>query len=162
LLPVLAYPAWVTAKTVPVEGVPADHGFINQVLDLLRARGGRATPARRLLLEVLVRSHGHRSAEELAAEVHAQAPEVNLTTIYRNLDELERLGIVDRTRLAHGPATFHLASAAHGHLACEQCGAMTEIPGEAFNQLAKAAERLQGFVIRPSHFAVSGRCVDCQ
>jgi Ferric uptake regulator family len=48
--------------------------------------------------------------------VHARAPDVHLSTNYRNLEELERLGVIDSTRLGSGPATYHLASAAHGHL----------------------------------------------
>jgi Fe2+ or Zn2+ uptake regulation protein len=69
----------------------------------MRAHGGRATPARRLLLGALVENPGQSSAEELAASVHARAPDVYKSTIYRNLDELERLNVVDRTRLGRGP-----------------------------------------------------------
>jgi Fe2+ or Zn2+ uptake regulation protein len=58
------------------------------------------------LLEALLAGPGHRSAEQLAADIQARAPGVNLSTIYRNLDELERLKIVDRTHLGHGPATY--------------------------------------------------------
>ncbi len=61
-------------------------GLIEDVLARMRAQGGRATPARRLLLGALTASREHRSAEELAAEVQAHAPDVNLSTIYRNLD----------------------------------------------------------------------------
>ena len=98
----------------------------------MRAHGARVTQARRLLLAALVENPGHSSAEELAAYVQARAPDVNLSTIYRNLDELERLNVVDRTRLGHGPATYHLASATHGHLVCERCSSMTEVPDEIF------------------------------
>jgi Fe2+ or Zn2+ uptake regulation protein len=69
-------------------------------------------------LRALVENPGHSSAEELAASVHARAPDVYKPTIYRNLDELERLNVVDRTRLGRGLATYHLASATHGHLVC--------------------------------------------
>jgi Fe2+ or Zn2+ uptake regulation protein len=85
------------------------------VLAGLRERGGRATPARRLLLAALFRDRRHRSAEELADDVQAQAA-VNISTIYRNLGELVRLGVVGRSHLGSGPAAYHLASATHGHL----------------------------------------------
>ena len=137
-------------------------GVIDNVLAQLRQHGGRATSARRLLLEALLASPGHRTAEQLAADVQASAPGVNLSTIYRNLDELERLKVVDRTRLSHGPATYHLAAAAHGHLVCEHCGSMTEVPGQIFGDLAAATQARYGFVINPHHFAVTGRCSDCQ
>jgi hypothetical protein len=67
------------------------------------------------------------------------APDVYKSTIYHNLDELERLNVVDRTRLGHGPATYHLASATHGHLVCERCSSMTEVPDEIFASLTEIA-----------------------
>jgi len=134
---------------------------VEDVLGLLRARGGRATPARRLLLAALLQP-GHHSAEQIAASVHARAPDVHLTTIYRNLDELERLHVIDRTYVSNSPATYHLASAAHGHLACETCGAILELPDDAFQGLADAAKAIHGFTISPSHFAIPGYCSRCQ
>ena len=137
-------------------------GAVEDVLTLVRRHGGRATPARRMLLDALFAGTGHRSAEELAAEVRALAPDVHLSTIYRNLEELERLGIVDSTRLGSGPATYHLASAVHGHLLCETCGSMTEVPDEIFTELVRVAGTEYGFTINPHRFAVTGRCADCK
>ena len=141
---------------------PADRQAIEDVLALVRRHGGRATPARRLLLNALFGCREHRSAEELAAEVHSRAPDVHLSTIYRNLEELERLGVIDSTRLGNGPATYHLASAAHGHLVCEQCGTMVEVPDEIFADLVRVAGSEYGFAINPHRFAVTGRCAACQ
>jgi Fur family transcriptional regulator, ferric uptake regulator len=140
----------------------ADRDGVEEVLARMREAGGRATPARRLLLRVLFSEDTHRSAEELAAAVQAQAPDVNISTIYRNLDELVRLGVVDRTYLGGGPAAYHLASAAHGHIVCEQCGAMTEVPDELFDDLARAVAARYGFLIAPHRFAVTGLCASCQ
>ena len=140
----------------------ANRDAIEDVLALVRRHGGRATPARRLLLQALFGSRDHRSAEELAAEVHAGAPDVHLSTIYRNLEELERLGVIDSTRLGSGAATYHLASAAHGHLVCERCGTMIEVPDEIFADLVRVAGTEYGFAINPHRFAVTGRCAACQ
>lgn len=158
----MAYPETVTqdAHAAPQPGVGPD--LIEEVLARMRAHGGRATSARRLLLSALVEHPGHRSAEELAADVQARAPDVHLSTIYRNLDELERLNVVNRTHLGHVPATYHLASAAHGHLVCEECGSMTEVPDGMFRDLAATARTRYGFAVNPHHFAVTGRCSTCQ
>jgi Fe2+ or Zn2+ uptake regulation protein len=144
-----------------VNGTP-DRQAIEDVLTLVRQHGGRATPARRLLLNALFGSREHRSAEDLAAEVHSRAPDVHLSTIYRNLEELERLGVIDSTRLGTGPATYHLASAAHGHLVCEQCGSMIEVPDEIFADLVHVASTRYGFAINPHRFAVTGHCATCR
>jgi Fur family transcriptional regulator, ferric uptake regulator len=143
-------------------GQAAERDAVDAVLARLRERGGRATPGRRLLLGVLFGDRRHRSAEELAAEVKAQAPDVNRSTIYRNLEELVRLGVVDRAHIGGGPAAYHLASAAHGHLACEKCGSITEVPDELFDGLAGSLGERYGFTVDPHHFALAGRCADCQ
>jgi len=158
----LIYPGPMAGEAAETLTEHADRQAIEDVLALVRRHGGRATPARRLLLNALFGCREHRSAEDLAAEVHAQAPDVHLSTIYRNLEELERLGVIDSTRLGNGPATYHLASAAHGHLVCEQCGTMVEVPDEIFADLVRVAGTEYGFAINPHRFAVTGRCATCQ
>ena len=139
-----------------------DTTTVEGALELLRQNGGRITSSRRFLLRLLFNSEGHHTAEELAAEVQAQAPDIHLSTIYRNLDELERLGVIVHAHLGHGPATFHLASSTHGHFVCEECGKMIEAPDKLFAGLAKVAKSEFGFTIDPHHFAMLGRCANCK
>ena len=148
----------------PQSPVPAGSGdatTVEGVLDIVRQQGGRVTSARRLLLRALFDSNEHHTAEDLAAEVQLQAPDISLSTIYRNLDELERLGVIIHAHLGHGPATYHLASSSHGHFVCEECGKMIEAPDALFGSLAEAARAQFGFTIDPHHFAMLGRCADC-
>ena len=128
---------------------------------MLRQHGGRVTSSRRILLRSLFTSTDHRTAEELAAEVQAEAPDIHISTIYRNLDELERLGIVVHSHFGHGPATYHVATAVHGHFVCEECGTLIEVPDDLFAGLAEAAQTQFGFTISPHHFAMLGRCARC-
>ncbi len=87
---------------------------------------------------------------------------MHLSTIYRNLDELERLGVVVHSHLGHGPATYHLAATAHCHFVCEHCGAAVKAPDELFVSLADRAKKQFGFTIDPHHFSIFGRCRNCQ
>jgi Fur family transcriptional regulator, ferric uptake regulator len=135
---------------------------VEEVLARVRSTGGRVTTPRRLLVRCLFEAAGHRTAEELAAEIQAQAPDVSLSTVYRNLEELERLGVVVHAHLGHGPATYHLASAAHGHLACEKCDTHVEVSDGFFADLRRRAIVEFGFAIDPRHFAVIGLCAACQ
>jgi Fur family transcriptional regulator, ferric uptake regulator len=152
----------VTRSSTHPEPTIAGVDSVEGAMALLRERGGRVTSSRVLLLRALFDAHGHRTAEELGAEVRAVAPEVHISTIYRNLDDLERLGVVVHAHLGHGPATYHLAAGAHGHFVCEACGAMIEAPDEIFGGLSRAAKARFSFDINPHHFAVLGRCRDCQ
>ena len=101
---------------------------VEQVVELLRASGSRITSSRRILLRCLFDGAPHRSAEEIASEVQAIAPDVHISTIYRNLYELERLGVVVHAHLGPIPAMYHLTTETHGHLVCEVCGPWSRPP----------------------------------
>jgi Fur family transcriptional regulator, ferric uptake regulator len=143
-------------------GVGRSLSSVDEVLALVRARGGRATPPRRTLLQVLFEADGHLSAEELAGAVQARAPDVHMSTIYRNLEDLQRLGVVVHSHLGHGPATYQLASLAHGHFICELCGVTIEAPDQLFQGLSRSVKSKLGFSIDPHHFAILGRCSACE
>ncbi|MDA8072284.1 MAG: Fur family transcriptional regulator [Actinomycetota bacterium] len=142
-------------------GAPAGDDAIAAVLDLFRARGGRVTESRRLLLHCLFERQGHRTADELVAQVNALDPAVHRSTVYRNLDELEQLGVVEHVHLGHGPATYHLREDRHGHLVCERCGQSIAVPEALFDNLEQAVLRRYGFLLQPRHFAVQGTCASC-
>ena len=127
----------------------------------LREGGVRITTARRLVLRALVDGPSHPTAEELLTTIRTMAPDVHASTVYRNLEELERLGVVVHTHLGHGPATYHLAAEAHGHLVCERCGLALEAPSDLVDQLARGTMERLGFILRPYHFAVLGICSRC-
>jgi Fur family ferric uptake transcriptional regulator len=142
---------------------PAASGYFTEVaLARLRATGHRITTARRVLVSVLSENRAHRSADELAAAVQARAPGTNRSTVYRNLDELARLGLVDRTGIGSRPAAFHLTPADHGHLACETCGQITEIPGQLLDDLARTLRDRYGFAVSQHRFAITGCCAGCR
>ncbi len=102
------------------------------------------------------------SVEALAEAVQERAPDVHISTIYRNVEELEELGVVAHSHLGHGPVTYQLAALAHAHLVCEDCGARIEVSDDLFAGLAKAAKAELGFSIDPHHVAIQGRCSDCE
>ena len=131
------------------------------ILALLRAQGGRVTTPRRAILETFLGIGGHGTAESLTARVQVNQPDVHESTVYRFLDELERLGVVDHVHLGHGPAVYHLASDAHHHLVCDRCGTVVEVPEEVFAGLRTSLQEGFGFSLHPRHFAVTGRCGAC-
>lgn len=134
---------------------------VGALVDSLRGRGERITIARRALLTALAEAEDHRSAEELAADISRSHPDVHLATIYRTLDKLRRLGVVEHTHLGHGPAVYHLADEVHQHLVCENCGLVVEVPPTVFKPLERVILREYGFTMASRHFAVVGRCKEC-
>lgn len=134
---------------------------LDRILDQLRAAGGRVTPARRALVGALLEAAGHVTADDLAEAVQRSHPDVHRSTIYRTLDALEALGVVDHVHLGHGRGVYHLLDDPHQHLVCEVCSAVIEAPDELFEPLANKLVADYGFVLRPNHFAVLGRCAAC-
>lgn len=132
-----------------------------EVLRLLRANGGRVTGARRAILRALIDHGAHPTAEQLTADVQARHPDTHESTVYRFLDELERLGVVDHVHLGHGPAVYHFADDTHHHLVCEACGLVVEVPDRALDDLRRRLRREFDFEMEPRHFAVPGRCGAC-
>ncbi|MBU6243082.1 MAG: transcriptional repressor, partial [Acidobacteria bacterium] len=62
----------------------------------LREKGLRLTPQRELVLNA-VRELGHATPEDVAAKIHKTHPGINLSTVYRNLETLENVGLVLHT-----------------------------------------------------------------
>ena len=134
---------------------------LERILALLRERGGRVTTARRAIIAALLGAGDHVTADELTVAVQAAHPDVHQSTIYRTLEALEDLAVVDHVHLGHGRAVYHLADEAHQHLVCERCGVVIEVPDQAFAPLATTLRRKFGFTIDPRHFALSGLCRAC-
>jgi Fur family transcriptional regulator, ferric uptake regulator len=118
------------------------------------------TPQRQLVLDA-VSDLGHATPEAICSRVQETAPAVNITTIYRTLDLLEQLGIVRHTHLGHGAPTYATAEHEHVHLVCHRCGRVDEVDAEVLDALATTLRADSGFVLDPTHVALSGLCRDC-
>jgi Fe2+ or Zn2+ uptake regulation protein len=134
---------------------------LDRALALLRKDGGRVTSARRAVLAALLEHRRHVSADELAEAVHAERPDVHLSTVYRTLEAFERLGVVTHVHLGHGRAIYHLTDELHHHAACERCGAVLELPDTILDHVQATLERSYGFELDAHHFAFVGRCRTC-
>jgi Fur family transcriptional regulator, ferric uptake regulator len=128
--------------------------------DVLRKRGLRLTAQRQLVLEA-VYDLGHATPEQVHNAVREVAAGVNITTIYRTLELLEKLGLVTHTHLSHGSPTYHAAGDdQHVHLVCRACGAVTEIEPGLLQPLVEQLER-RGFLVDVGHVALFGVCAGC-
>lgn len=127
----------------------------------LHERGLRMTPQRQLVLDA-VRALGHATPEQICTEVQSAAPAVNITTVYRTLDLLERIGMVRHTHLGHGAPSYSEREHQHVHLVCHSCGTVTEVPTELMSALAERLHTESGFELDVAHVALSGRCRECR
>ncbi|NCW91747.1 MAG: transcriptional repressor, partial [Actinobacteria bacterium] len=83
--------------------------------------------------------------------------------VYRNLETLENVGLVQHTHLGHGGATYHAAEElTHLHLVCGKCEAVGDAPLEIASTFVNALSDEYGFKTDVSHFAIYGTCSNCQ
>ncbi|MDT7598728.1 MAG: Fur family transcriptional regulator, ferric uptake regulator [Pseudonocardiales bacterium] len=126
----------------------------------LHERGFRMTPQRQLVLDA-VEELQHATPEQICASVQRLAPAVNITTVYRTLDLLERLGLVRHTHLGHGAPNYSVREHEHVHLVCHGCGSVAEVPSGLLDELAGRLDTDYGFRLDATHVALSGTCTNC-
>ncbi len=127
----------------------------------LREGGYRLTAQRQLVLEAVSRL-GHASPEDVYSEVRETAHAVNISTVYRNLELLEELGLVAHAHLRHGAPTYHATTEApHVHLVCIRCDAVEAVPTDLVDELVSRLDRERGFRVDVRHVTFSGLCREC-
>jgi Fur family ferric uptake transcriptional regulator len=134
----------------------------SSLAEMLRARGLRLTAQRQLVLEA-VHGLGHATPEQVHQAVREVAAGVNITTVYRTLELLEKLGLVTHTHLSHGSPTYHsVGERQHVHLVCRSCGTVDEVDPGMVGPLAETLERQRGFRVDIGHVALFGLCATCR
>jgi Fur family ferric uptake transcriptional regulator len=126
----------------------------------LRARGLRLSGARRLVLEALYATDRPLAAEEIADGVDG-APASDLASVYRNLETLERLGLVRHVHLGHGAGRYVRSGREREYVVCERCGANLALEPARLDGVRAAVEDATGFHARFSHFPIVGLCREC-
>jgi len=128
----------------------------------LSKQGYRLTPQRMMILSAIENSDNHISAEEIYAQVVAKYPNVNISTVYRTLELLKRLGLVTETDMGEGRVRYHPAEKGHHHhLVCQECGAIIDLDESLLASLKSALLREYKFSADLRHLAIFGRCINC-
>ncbi len=141
--------------------MPTAQDEVDRLLDHLRSSGARLTQPRRAIVAAMLAADDHPTAEDLAAAIHTERPEIHRSTVYRNLDALESAGIVDHVHLGHGRAVYHLVEDRHLHLVCDVCARVTHVPEAVLGPVRATLLVEYGFRVDSRHFPIPGLCTDC-
>ncbi|WP_089297634.1 Fur family transcriptional regulator [Actinoplanes regularis] len=129
---------------------------------MLRERGLRLTPQRQLILEA-VHELGHATPETVHNAVRERVAGVNITTVYRTLELLEELGLVNHTHLSHGSPTYHPAGEGqHVHLVCRSCGSIEEMDPAVLLPVCDRLRDERNFRVDVGHVSLFGVCGKCK
>ena len=131
----------------------------------LSSRRIRMTAQRRALLETIEQANGHLDAASLLRLARKRDNRLDRATVYRTLDLLKRLHLIDELDLMHLKGGGHFYEAKHGiehvHLACFDCGRIQEFTSPLFTRLKAEIAREKGFEITEARVEIGGRCSEC-
>ena len=138
--------------------------------NLLREKGLKVTTQRLAVLTVLSqKTDSHLTAEEIYDLVRVEHPEIGLATVYRTIQLLLELKIIDRIHLDDGYVRYELGNVFededghhHHHLICVKCGRVTSFQGDLLEEFEKSMEEQTGFMIQDHDVKLYGYCADCR
>ncbi|MFZ9693279.1 MAG: Fur family transcriptional regulator [Candidatus Nanopelagicales bacterium] len=127
----------------------------------LRQLGYRITPQRQVVLEAIGELK-HATPEQILATVNKKMSGINLSTIYRTLEVLEKVGLVSHSHLGHGAPTYHsVEEETHIHLVCANCERVQSISADIMEYTVRALRADRAFEVDVSHVTFHGLCDKC-
>jgi Fur family ferric uptake transcriptional regulator len=129
----------------------------SEAIRRLRESGLRLSTARRLIIEALFAADGPVAAQRLAADLS-----LDESSVYRNLELLERQGLTRHVHLGHGPGLYALVGRDDGeYLYCERCEKVTLLAADELEAVRAEIRDRFGYQARFTHFAIVGLCSAC-
>lgn len=126
--------------------------------------GVRATRQRAAIMALLDSLGEFRSAQELHDELRRRGENIGLTTVYRTLQSLSSVDLVDMVRTDTGESVYRRCSAPdhHHHLVCRSCGSAVEVSGREVEAWAAEVAEAHGFSDVSHTIELFGTCAECR
>ncbi len=132
----------------------------------LKERGVRLTRQRRILLDLIDQTGLHLDAEQLYKLAKQKDAKLNRVTVYRTINMLKEVGLVDELDLMHWSGGQHYYESrmkqAHAHIICLRCGKVEEFFGDPLQRLQRQVESHFGFEVVMARTELGGYCAHCQ
>ncbi len=129
----------------------------------LQDNGYRLTVARRAVVEIIAASQRALTPVEVYDAARDQYPALGLVTVYRTLEKLEELGLIQRVHQPKGCQAFITAGKGHQHLLlCNKCGRTILFDGDDIDQFIKSVAKKTGYRITEHWLQLFGLCEDCK
>lgn len=136
---------------------------------ILQSRGLKVTNQRLAVLEAIAGCPGcHLTAEEIFAIVKTDSPGIGLATVYRTIQLLLELNLIDRIDLDDGYVRYEIGDMRtsesghrHHHLICLECGKVMPFQDDYLEELERRITQTTGFQIVDHEVKFYGRCREC-
>ena len=128
----------------------------------IKAAGRRLTVQRAAVMDAIRELGGHVTVDRIAARLRETHPQIDIATVYRAVDLLGRLHLINEVNVG-GVSHYEYAAPGqrYAHMVCEHCGATFHIEPETLAELRERLWRETGFDLHTEHFTMSGLCADC-
>ena len=127
----------------------------------LSVTGLRTTRQRALILEII--RHGHLDADEIYRQARIKQPRLSLSTVYRTLQVLKKLGLVEELHLDEAHHHYEIKPPSeHQHLVCLNCGKIMEFEYPLSPKMKKDIVREKGFEVTGVEIRMTGYCSKCR
>ena len=132
---------------------------LDSAIEAVRAGGLRVSTARRLLLEQLWETSEPQTAEQLSDAIGESS---DVASVYRNLEALEKLGLIRHFHLGHGPGLYARSSLGRReYLICDACGAHRSVDPARLDEVRELIRNDFGHEASFTHFPIAGLCPEC-
>lgn len=121
----------------------------------------RSTRQRRLVLEAVMETKSHPTAEWVYEAVRRALPRVSLGTVYRNLQVLVDEGKL-KSFVRDGLIRYDADLTMHDHFVCERCGVLLDIPRATESLPGERRLKSQGYLISGRTLEYHGLCRKCR
>lgn len=88
----------------------------------------RNSKQRELIFEAVQQNLCHPSADYIYNFLKKDHPNLSLATVYRNLNKLADMGVIQKIEVPNGSDRFDAIMSTHIHAMCTQCGEVFDIP----------------------------------
>lgn len=122
----------------------------------------RNTRQRRIILEELRGVKSHPTAVEIFERVRRRLPKISLGTVYRNLDLLARMGIIQKLEFAGAETRFDGNRRPHDHVRCLRCGRIGDLAGPPLELSPRNRDDFAGYEVLGHRLQYVGICPSCQ
>jgi Fe2+ or Zn2+ uptake regulation protein len=132
-------------------------------LDVLQANGYRLTTPLRVIVDLLTTSDRALGPVDIFDLGRREYPRMGLVTVYRALEKLQELELVQRVHQENGCHMYLRAPQGHEHiLLCKRCGRVAFFAGDDLDLVMDRTARQSGFKIQEHWLQLYGLCAECQ
>jgi Fur family peroxide stress response transcriptional regulator len=135
---------------------------LEQAVEKLKSTGVRMTPQRHAILEFLLSSMSHPTADEIYKSLEGKFPNMSVATVYNNLRVFKEAGLIRELTYGDASSRFDANMTDHYHVICRECGKITDFDYPPLIDVEREAAKRTGFRVESHRMEIYGICKDCQ